>query len=134
MVDHFTQKTVNTIEAMRTATLETSIKLQEAAIVVETYFHWMKWAWGGATFVADKEADHLQTDEAIVICPAPTFDEIWELLPKNISGYRLTMDDEYICYRNVFELNPLNSIPIKENIAEAAAQLLLWCKENGHLK
>jgi hypothetical protein len=113
-------------------TLETAKKLHDAGIKIDsqyTYFEGCKEskptvfaAWGYKS-----------------ICPAPTFCELWALLPNEITKggtFHKELNHRTICYADSYsKVLLLHDILIQDgNLAEAAAQLLLWCHENGYLK
>jgi len=119
---------------MKTATLETSKKLQEAGIDVDTQFNWLK-SHITSDCIRVFEVSENDLELFSLICPAPTFDECWQLLPHVIliGGERAVkeLNNKAIGYYSLHGDD--QEFSIEDNIAEACAQLALWLKSNGHL-
>jgi len=115
--------------------LETSRKLAEAGFEQENGFFWYNF---GSKEKPNWKVDiYPQEHKSCGRFRAYTFNELWELLPNCIE-----YDDE-IYYKRF--LPPAIMIYVKgaeprwlkkyegNNPQEAAAELLLWCKQNGYL-
>lgn len=74
--------------------------------------------------------------------PAPTFQDIWNALPKDITidsdiyYLYINKEDDYIGYYNSILRKEYIAVKIKDGLVEAAAELLLHLKEKGiwHIK
>jgi len=107
---------------MKTASLEISKRLVEAGITLETMFSY-------PVIGLQEPALTDCIDPMYITCPAPTADELGELLPlywfKHLPE-RYGVD----CITNVLCLNA--TIEMVGN-ADKIAEYLLWLKENGHV-
>jgi len=121
---------------MSTATYETSLLLQQAGIEIKTKERHFR-------------EPAINFDEGI---PAPTFEELWAVLPAIITGESYTehwhqsfdkvLMSGFIGYVEFGMFgseseNPNYNIFHKEtdtNLAEAAALLLLWCHKEGYMR
>jgi hypothetical protein len=124
---------------MKTTSQEISKRLVEAGIEVDTYFSYSRridlegydfyLAW----------TDDVTPDDRWEIIPAPTADELGELLPYGIGTFELKFGkDMYVPYYAEYSdvingsteyLNRFDA----DTMADAMALMLLWLKENGHL-
>ena len=125
--------------------LETAKRLQEAGIVVDSYFHWV-----GSKFSARKPMLTFNNimPEAFTYCeqyrmglfkyPAPTAEELWSILPHRIDvdrcSYRLKLyklfDDDILAE---YEFNYTTPYYVSEDnkLCETLAKLAIKLKEAG---
>ena len=138
---------------MRTLSLELSKRLHELGIVVESEYFW----WFPLDEIVDK--GFLQMAGFIVgakdkYCSAPTFEELWAVMPMRITGnFEQEYDKRLMCgkgkdgkqltiavYVELYQGTDLYS-PDKtfgsstfcKSPTEAAGMLLIWLAENGHV-
>lgn len=128
--------------------LEWSQKLIDAGIVVESHFCWILDRNNPKIYVAPaggySEADQKRYGYTIV-CPAPLFPELAELLPSKISPDRYSVYDSFSIDRSegVYEasyegesMDECSCLHATEanTPANAVAAMLIWLKKNGHLE
>jgi len=110
--------------------------------------HWIDDGIGGINLVYKKVSKTIPKEMEGCCTPAPTFEELWDILPKvvNYEGwdYRLQISpyrEEY--FIEFFREDETHSLvidgecicgEIKNGLAEAAAELLLLIKNHGLLK
>jgi len=136
----------------KTVSLETAKALQEAGIEVESYFvHvYNTIVKRSNVYVASMEiSEKVRSSFILVKYPAPQFEELAERLPTSLqrqpvfkTSYNPTLafyhrerevDCSYdfaeeICYLEAFH------IETADTPSDAAAAMLIWLKENGHLE
>ena len=134
--------------------LETARKLVEAGIKIEYYFFWVRTygfdiesKWEIRTM---KELIVLGLDQEIEddvhevalfeVYPAPTAEELWELLPfcigkkpnSDLTPYMKDVTLGGIAYWDRESKEILHLIVIKSTLCESFAKMAIWLKQNGY--
>jgi len=115
---------------------ELSKRLHELGVVVESASDWTKY---GGDWQVLPSKDFVKMEKF----PAPTFIELWAMLPETILMNKMTYDlclakncaktmAGYFCPMPGCEDNVKEYS--HESPTEAAGMLLIWLAENGHLK
>jgi len=108
-------------------TLETCKKLQEAGIEIDAYFEWVIGNRGVLLLPEDWDGHYTN------LYPAPTAQELLEVMPDEIKGNSLKIENSDGCFETTYYSYRSSNIEDKyycnENLAEALAQMLLWLKE-----
>lgn len=129
---------------MKTIRFETAKKFKELGLKKESFAMWR------CRPKANSDTAHIipqacinesyQETNADILYPAYTLDEILEMLPAKIGEE----DNEFYlnihvisgnCYKyEIYYDGNIGEDILNENPVEAAAQLLIWCIENGYAK
>jgi hypothetical protein len=124
---------------MKPVSLELAKKLQDHGIEVESAFYWCWYKGTGWELVAADKKHSVRRPAA----PAPTLDELLEVLPKHI---RFEVEVLYlsvsVAWNQQFRIGYYNSdnslgkqiYDANPTLTDAAAQLLIWCVENNHME
>lgn len=115
-----------------TVSLEMAKKLKEAGWDKRTVFFYvdrkLESDWVGKTF-----------NEDMKILMAPTFQEIWVELPKNIgiglNLYQNNPNDPMSSMENNHWIGyfGIYTVSVETSVVDAAAKAWLWCKENKYI-
>ena len=134
----------------KTVSFETAQKLHEAGIKLKTAFFYDT---DGDLWVEDNDPNDTTEDDLAFIrladrlieyttysttrFPAPTFDDIWNALPKDITidsdiyHLYINKEDDYIGYYNSILRKDYIAIKIKDGLTEATAEMLLMLKHEN---
>lgn len=134
----------------KTVSFETAQKLHEAGIKLKTAFFYDT---DGDLWVEDNDPNDTTEDDLAFIrladrlieyttysttrFPAPTFQDIWNALPKDITidsdiyYLYINKEDDYIGYYNSILRKDYIAIKIKDGLTEATAEMLLLLKKHN---
>jgi hypothetical protein len=129
-----------------TLSLDLSKRLHELGVKVETHCHWCAYESDPDIEFIDDEPERLYdtyTSEDMII-PAPTFEELWAVLPRYIGGKDSPKRELCLSKRGnnmvgsyppvrfgALETYDVFEAPI---CADVAGKMLEWLAESGHLK
>lgn len=120
--------------------LETAEKLKAAGWKKRTYFRWLIKN-NGSLEPQIVDFHTLECSEKhYTYFPCPTFEEVFRELPHGVSGFYAAKQssEKYLVTSSEWDDGFGGDIepPSSENksLSEAAAQMWLWCVENGYIK
>ena len=124
------------------ATFEQSKKLKELGVEIDSYFWWCDYGKKGSTdYIIESKLPEI-CRQNIGTYPAPTAEEIAELLPGQIKieGNLYEYCQEKVCKRYDMSyvciednLEHLNIIKHADTLTQALASMLIWLIENKHI-
>lgn len=123
------------------ATLEQSKRLKELGVKLESFFAWIELPNGSykIDYNFQNQFDYYMSD----LVPAPTAEEITELLPsmikpkKNVCDLKISiLFGEYYVRYEYKERHEFSEVYGNSNksLTQALADMLIWVIENNHLK
>ena len=118
-----------------TLSLDLSKKLHELGVVVESEHVWMipNLDMKSLTYRLGL-ADDFVDSKLFSVIPAPTFEELWAVMPASIKHHEKQLGQGYASYSNLQNSNDNLHYELNESPTEALGQLALWLKDNGHME
>lgn len=115
--------------------LELSRKLDAAGIEQESHFQWEPWQDDYHLVAYEKQEIKLAKKIPIELYSAFLASELLEMLPEGVEGYKLLVFKKNGKWNIGYEFHPagINAVYLNKSLPEAAGEMVLWCKENGHL-